>query len=451
MPFPPDFLWGAATAAYQIEGAVTEDGRGESIWDRFSHTPGNTENGDTGDVACDHYHRWREDLDLMSEIGLRAYRFSVAWPRIFPDGGGTVNRRGLDFYARLVDELLERDIAPAVTLYHWDLPQVLEDRHGGWEGRETAERFADYAATVFGALGDRVPYWVTMNEPWVSAFVGYWHGRHAPGRRDLRAAVRASHHLLLGHGLAVSAYRALSLPGKIGIVLDLQVASPDGDSDEDVEAARLADGYTNRWFLDPVFRGSYPTDVAEVFAQHGAELDVVQPGDLEAINAPIDFLGMNYYMRRLFSRSDDGLGWSERLAREGEETTEMGWAIHPEALGAQLARLRADYSMIPIYITENGIGLRDEVGPDGQVHDPRRIDYLERHLAVLEEAISAGTDLRGYFVWSLMDNFEWGLGYRPRFGLIHVDFATGTRTLKDSARWYAGVIRANGLEGMSGA
>jgi beta-glucosidase len=444
MPFPADFLWGAATASYQIEGAVTEDGRGESIWDRFSHAPGAIEDGHNGDVACDHYHRWPDDLDHMRDVGLGSYRFSIAWPRIYPMGGGTLNQRGLDFYARLVDGLLERGITPMATLYHWDLPQELESRLGGWVSREVAERFADYAATVFGALGDRVPYWVTINEPWVAAFIGYYTGRHAPGQQDLRKAVRASHHLLLGHARAVQVYRSLGLTGRIGITLDLQTASPDGDTDEDRQAAALGDGYTNRWFLDPLFRGRYPEDVTGLFRGHGAELDMIASGDMESIAAPIDFLGMNFYMRRLFSASTEGLGWNERLARDDQDATEMGWAIVPEAMAEQLARLRADYPAIPLYITENGMADRDVVGADGAVHDSRRIDYIRRHLQVVEEAIAAGSDLRGYFVWSWMDNFEWGFGYRPRFGLVHVDFETQARTLKDSARWYAEVIRTNG-------
>jgi beta-glucosidase len=446
MPFPADFLWGAATAAYQIEGAVQEDGRGESIWDRFSHTPGATEDGATGDIACDHYHRWPEDLDRMAEVGLTSYRFSIAWPRIYPDGGGTLNQRGLDFYARLVDGLLERGIAPMATLYHWDLPQALETRLGGWAARETSERFADYAATVFGALGDRVPYWVTINEPWVAAYIGYYSGRHAPGQQDLAKAVRASHHLLLGHARAVQVYRSLGLPGRIGITLDLQTAGPDSDTEEDRRAAELGDGYTNRWFLDPLLRGRYPQDVLDLFRDTGAPLDAVESGDLESIAAPIDFLGVNFYMRRLFRATKEGLGFAERLAREGQETTEMGWAIVPDALAEQLARLRADYPKLPLYITENGMADREDPGADGAVHDPRRVDYLRRHLAVVEDAIAAGSDLRGYFTWSWMDNFEWGFGYRPRFGLVHVDFETQARTLKDSARWYAGVIRSNGAD-----
>jgi beta-glucosidase len=448
MPFPADFLWGAATASYQIEGAVTAEGRGESIWDRFSHTPGMIENGDTGDVACDHYHRWREDLDLMREHGLQAYRFSVAWPRIYPDGTGAPNQAGIDFYARLVDELLERGISPMVTLYHWDLPQALETRQGGWTSRDTAEHFADYAGTVFGALGDRVPHWVTLNEPWVAAFAGYLSGRHAPGRTDLGAAVRASHHLLLGHARAVQLFRSLGLPGRIGITLDLQRASPDGDSEENQRVAELADGYTNRWFLDPLFRGRYPSDTEQLFEERGAGLgDAVLSGDLEAIAAPLDFLGMNFYMRRLYRADASGrFGWTERLYRDGDEVTEMGWGVVAEAMGEQLARLREEYPPIPIYITENGMADREGVGADGAVHDPRRIDYLRRHFAVAEEAIAAGTDLRGYFVWSWLDNFEWGFGYRPRFGLVHVDFDTLTRTPKDSAGWYAKVIRSNGAD-----
>jgi beta-glucosidase len=450
MPFPAEFLWGAATASYQIEGAVAEAGRGESIWDRFSHTPGAIENDDTGDVACDHFHRWREDLDLMQQVGLRAYRFSIAWPRIYPDGASTLNQRGLDFYSRLVDGLLERGISPMATLYHWDLPQALETRLGGWGARETAERFAEYAATVFGALGDRVPRWVTLNEPWVAAFIGYYTGRHAPGQTDLAKAVTASHHLLLGHARAVQVYRSLGLPGQIGITLDLQVASPDGDTEEDRRAAELGDGYTNRWFLDPLFRGSYPSDVLDVFRERGAVLDgTIGSGDMESIAAPIDFLGMNFYMRRWYRATSDGLGFTERLFRDGDDVTEMGWAIVPEAMGEQLARLRADYPPIPVYITENGMAERDTVGADGAVHDPRRIDYLRRHFAVAEEAIAAGTDLRGYFVWTWMDNFEWGFGYRPRFGLVHVDFETQRRTLKDSATWFADVVRTNGAAATS--
>ena len=445
MPFPAGFLWGAATAAYQIEGACTDDGRGESIWDRFSHTPGTIEDDSTGDVACDHYHRSATDTDLMAGLGLNAYRFSIAWSRIYPDGYGRLERRGLDFYERLVDGLLERGISPMATLYHWDLPQALQDRAAGWVARDTASQFTDYAATVFDVLGDRVDRWITMNEPWVAAFVGYLDGRHAPGVRDLTSAVRAAHHMLLGHAGAVGAFRSSGRRGEIGITLNLNPIDPGSDRDEDARAAILADGNLNRWFLDPLFRGAYPADLVDHYASLGAEFDAVRPGDLEAIARPIDLLGVNYYFRAHAVAAPDGLGWEVSRAAPGEETTFVGWGIDPTGLEDLLARLRADYPAIPIHVTENGIALADEVGADGGVDDPRRIDYLERHLAAAERAIAAGTDLRGYFVWSLLDNFEWALGYGPRFGIVFVDYATQARIPKESARWYARVIARNGL------
>jgi beta-glucosidase len=444
MPFPPGFLWGAATAAYQIEGATTEDGRGESIWDRFSHTSGTIADGTTGDVACDHYHRSAADMDLMAELGLNAYRFSIAWSRIYPDGYGRLERRGLDFYERLVDGLLERGISPMATLYHWDLPQALQDAGGGWVARDTASQFTDYAATVFDVLGDRVDRWITMNEPWVAAFVGYLDGRHAPGVRDLASAIRAAHHMLLGHAGAVDAFRAAGRRGEIGITLNLNPIDPGTDREEDIRAAALADGNLNRWFLDPLFRGAYPADLVDHYTSLGADFDAVRPGDLEAIARPIDLLGVNYYFRARAKAVPDGLGWDVDRGTADEETTFVGWRIDPTGLEDLLARLRTDYPAIPTYITENGIALADDVGVDG-VHDPRRIDYLERHLAACERAIAAGTDLRGYFVWSLLDNFEWALGYGPRFGIVYVDYETQVRIPKASARWYANVIARNGL------
>lgn len=445
MPFPPDFLWGVATSSYQIEGASREDGRGETIWDRFSHQPGNVERGETGDVACDHYHRYEDDIDLMSELGIRAYRFSIAWSRLFPEGDGQLNLRGLDFYERLVDRLLARGITPVPTLYHWDLPQALQDRHGGWASRETSGRFADYAVMAMTALGDRVSRWITLNEPWVSAFLGYRRGVHAPGVRDMTTALRAAHHLLLAHGRAVEAYRSLGQGGEIGITLDLQVSSPETDSEADRTAARDVDSRTNRWFLDPVLRGSYPGDALEAYVAQGADLDFIEGGDLDVISGAIDFLGVNYYFRRLVGASVDEFG--ERAGSgDDAETTAMGWGVDPDGLTEQLARLRRDYPPIPIYITENGTAMEDVLGPDGTVLDPRRIDYLRRHFASAERAIEEGTDLRGYFVWSFLDNFEWAYGYRPRFGLVYVDFETQRRIPKASARWYAGVIAANGLD-----
>jgi beta-glucosidase len=444
MPFPSTFLWGAATASYQIEGAAAEDGRGESIWDRFSHTPGRVEGGDTGDVACDHYHRFAEDVDLMAELGLKAYRFSIAWPRLFPDGDGRLNQAGLDFYGRLVDRLLERGITPMATLYHWDLPQRLQDARGGWVSRDTVGRFGDYAAAAIGALGDRVPHWVTLNEPWCSAFLGYHQGRHAPGIQDLASAVRASHHLLLGHGLAVDAFRASGQPGSIGITLNLNPVGPATDREADIRAARLFDGNLNRWYLDPVFRGSYPADLVDHYASLGADMDFIEPGDLESIARPVDFLGVNYYFRSVVQASPDGLGWEDARMQPGDVTTSVGWSIDPSGLSDLFARLRRDYPSIPMYVTENGIALDDEIGPDGTVADPRRIDYLDRHFAAAERAVAEGTDLRGYFVWTLMDNFEWALGYRPRFGLVYVDYPTQRRIPKASAHWLSGVIATNG-------
>lgn len=446
MPFPSGFLWGAATASYQIEGAVNEGGRGESIWDRFSHTPGNIEDEATGDIADDHYHRFGEDVDLMADLGLTAYRFSIAWPRLFPDGRGQLNQAGLDFYERLVDRLLARGITPMATLYHWDLPQALQDRGGGWVSRDTASRFADYATTAFGALGDRVRHWVTLNEPWVSAFIGYHDGRHAPGVRDLTSALRAAHHLLLGHAEAVASFRSLGSPGEIGITLNLNPADPATERVEDERAAILCDGNLNRWFLDPLFRASYPADMVEHYAAHGADLDFIEAGDLEAMAQPLDFLGVNYYFRNIVSATTAGLGWDAERARVGDTNlSNIGWAITPDGLREILGRVRRDYTTLPTYVTENGIALDDEVGPDGTVDDPRRIEYLAGHVAAAEAAIADGTDLRGYFVWSLLDNFEWAVGYRPRFGLVYVDFATQARIPKSSAAWYSDVIRANGL------
>ena len=446
MPFPPGFLWGAATASYQIEGAVNEDGRGELIWDRFSHTPGNVEGGATGDIADDHYHRFAADVDLMADLGLTSYRFSIAWPRLFPDGDGRRNEAGFDFYQRLVDRLLERGISPMATLYHWDLPQSLQERHGGWAGRDTASRFADYATAAFGAFGDRIDQWVTLNEPWVSSFVGYHEGRHAPGVRDLTGALRTAHHLYLGHAAAVASFRAHGLPGDIGIVLNVNPSDPATDRTEDERAAILYDGNLNRWFLDPLFRGSYPADLLEHYLGLGADLGFIEPGDLEAMARPIDFLGVNYYFRNIVRAGTDGLGWeTERAPAGATDVSNIGWADTPDGLREILGRIRREYTTLPTYVTENGMSLDDAVGPDGGVDDPRRIDYLAGHIAAAEAAIADGTDLRGYYVWSLLDNFEWGLGYRPRFGLVYVDYATQQRIPKSSAHWYSGVIAANGL------
>jgi beta-glucosidase len=450
--FPEGFIWGAATAAYQIEGGAREGGRGPSIWDTFSRTPGKVFAGHTGDVACDHYHRYPDDVALMAELGLRAYRFSVAWPRIRPDGTGPVNPAGLDFYDRLVDELLGRGIAPVVTLYHWDLPQSLEDR-GGWASRETAEQFASYTAAVYARLGDRVGTWTTLNEPWCSAFLGYASGVHAPGRRDPAAAFAATHHLLLGHGLAAQALRAAGAR-TIGLTLNPTAVFPaDADSPADAEAVRVVDGLTNRIFFDPVLGGKYPADVLEHMSRF-TDLAFLADGDEKVIGEPIDLLGVNYYSPTYVSAQVGAAGNEAcpgtegiRLLPPAGPVTDMGWQIEPSGLAALLERIGRDYPGVPLLITENGAAFSDAPSPDGRgrVADPDRISYLDGHLRAAHQAISRGVDLRGYFLWSFLDNFEWAEGYRKRFGIVHVDYDSQQRTIKDSARWYRDVIQRNGL------
>ncbi|GGS67646.1 beta-glucosidase [Planobispora rosea] len=443
LTFPPGFFWGTATAAYQIEGAAREDGRAPSIWDTFSRTPGKVVGGHTGEVACDHYHRYREDVAMMADLGMQAYRFSIAWPRIQPDGSGPANPRGLDFYERLVDELHDHGITPIVTLYHWDLPQSLEDR-GGWTSRETAERFAEYAAVVYGRLGDRVQTWTTLNEPWCSSFLGYGCGIHAPGRAEPGAAFAAVHHLLLGHGLATAELRAAGA-AQVGITLNLApISGPDP------EAIAIIDGLHNRIFLDPVLKGEYPADVVER-TRRFTDWSFVRDGDLDLISAPVDLLGINYYSpTRVETRAGQPANpvhpGSEGIAfvQGEEEKTAMGWSVVPSGLTELLTRVARDYPGTPLVITENGAAF-DDVLTDGRVADERRIAYLDGHFRAAHAALTAGVDLRGYLVWSLMDNFEWAEGYAKRFGLVHVDYASQRRTPKDSALWYREVIRNNGL------
>ncbi|WJK39768.1 GH1 family beta-glucosidase [Solwaraspora sp. WMMA2056] len=451
LQFPPGFLWGAATAAYQIEGAATVDGRTPSIWDTFSHTPGKVLGGDSGDVACDHYHRYRDDVGLMAELGLKSYRFSVSWPRVQPGGSGVANQAGLDFYRRLVDELLGQGIEPWLTLYHWDLPQPLEDA-GGWPARDTAARFADYAELVHAALGDRVRYWTTLNEPWCSAFLGYGSGVHAPGVTDGAASVRAAHHLMLGHGLAVQAMRAARPDHEFGVTLNLYAVSPQSDSAADVDAARRIDGLANRIFLDPVLRGEYPVDVVADL-QPLTDMAHVRDGDLDVISTPLNVLGINYYTRHVVAAPapdapPEPSCWpgsdTVRFVDRGLPVTDMGWEVDAPGLVEVLRRVHAEYPEVPIYITENGSAYVDEVVND-KVDDPDRLAYFDAHLRACHEAISAGVPVRGYFAWSLMDNFEWAWGYSKRFGMIHVDYDTQLRIPKSSARWYADVIRRNGL------
>jgi beta-glucosidase len=446
--FPKDFLWGAATAAYQIEGAVTEAGRGPSIWDTYSHTPGRVRDGDTGDVAADHFHRYQEDVALMARLGLQSYRFSVSWPRVQPHGSGRANQDGLDFYRRLVDELRSCEIEPWVTLYHWDLPQALEDA-GGWPSRDIAKRFADYASLVHDALGDRVTYWTTMNEPWCSAFLGYGSGGHAPGRTDAKAAVSSAHHLLLGHGLAVQAIRDAAPKARLGITLNLYPLTPATDSAADVDATRRIDGLQNRWFLDALLDGSYPADVVADLDEL-IESDLVREGDLAMIGQPLDLLGINYYTRHAVRGGvpADGAAPSPYPGCEDVQfvaadlpVTQMGWEIDADGLVEVLTRVHRQAGPLPLYVTENGSAFPDDVSPDGAVHDVDRSAYLRSHLCAAHRAIEIGVPLKGYFVWSLMDNFEWAHGYSKRFGIVHVDYRTQRRTVKDSGLMYAGVVR----------
>jgi beta-glucosidase len=443
--FPDGFLWGVSTSAYQVEGAVDADGRGPSIWDTFSHTPGKTHNGDTGDVACDHYRRWREDLDLIASLGVNAYRFSLAWPRIFPHGDGRLERRGLDHYDRLIDRLLELGITPVVTLYHWDLPQALQD-HGGWRSRDVVDRFAEYAATCFDAYGDRVGWWVTQNEPWIIGLLGHQLGIHAPGERDLRACVEVFHHVLLGHGRAVQELRARRPDARVGVAFCLAPHDPARDDDADREAAWGSDGYVNRWFLDPVLERSYPDDMRRRWEERVGPLDFVHDGDLETIAARSDFIGVNYYARRVMRANPERepFGW-EVIVPEGAEVTEAGTEIAPGAFTELLVRLRDDYGDLPILICENGAVYGDGPDGDGRVRDDRRVRFLHDHLAAVHAAIEQGVPVVGYCHWSLLDNFEWALGYAQRFGLVHVDYDTLERTVKDSGRYYADVARANAL------
>ncbi len=448
--FPQGFLWGASTSAYQVEGAVHEDGRSDSIWDTLCRVPGAIRAGDSGDVADDHYHRYREDVALMASLGLQAYRFSVAWGRILPEGTGRVNEAGLDFYRRLVDELLAAGIEPHLTIYHWDLPQVLQDA-GGWPSRDAAHWFADYAAVVYEALHDRVRLWTTLNEPWCSSLLGYADGIHAPGIRDPRQATRAIHHLLLGHGLALQAMRAIDPSREIGITLNLQpirVGEP-YPSPSLLDAVRRVDGLRNRVWTEPLLRGRYPDDVAADLEAFGGL--PVRDGDLAIIAAPFDILGINYYSDDALVSSPGGTiphtpGTQDVTGHDpGPEPTDMGWPITPDGLRDLLVSLKASYpDLPPVHITENGVAYDDPV-VDGAVHDVRRIAYLDSHLRAVHAAITAGADVRAYFEWSLLDNFEWSHGYHMRFGLIHVDYGTQARTPRDSAFWYRDVIARNGL------
>ena len=446
--FPKGFVWGAATSAYQIEGATDEDGRGESIWDRFARSDSRIEDGSTADVACDHYHRWQEDIELMTRLRLGAYRFSIAWPRVLPSGRGSVNGKGLDFYDRLVDGLLARRIVPYGTLYHWDLPQKLQDA-GGWANRDTAEAFVEYADAVTRRLGDRVKVWITHNEPWCASFVGHQIGRHAPGLRDWNAALSGSHHLLLSHGWAIPVVRGNSPGAEVGITLNLSPVVPASASAADEDARRHQDGYMNRWFLDPLYKATYPADMCADYEALGhAPVAHVCDGDMEAIATGTDFLGVNYYNRTV-ARSAvvpeaENSPRTVFLAPQAE-WTDMGWEVYPQGMYELLVRVHRDFTPPKIYVTENGASYAQ--GPDagGRVPDVQRVRFVRDHLLSARRSIDAGVPLAGYFLWSLLDNFEWERGYTQRFGITWVDYSTQKRTLKDCALWYSGVISENAV------
>ncbi|MFF4860590.1 GH1 family beta-glucosidase [Streptomyces sp. NPDC001231] len=460
--FPPAFLWGAATSAYQIEGAVREDGRTPSIWDTFSHTPGKTAGGETGDIAVDHYHRYRDDVALMADLGLNAYRFSISWPRVQPTGRGPAVQVGLDFYRRLVDELLERGIKPAVTLYHWDLPQELEDA-GGWPERETALRFAEYAQIVGEALGDRVEQWITLNEPWCTAFLGYGSGVHAPGRTEPAATLRAAHHLNLAHGLGAQALRSV-MPARnsVAVSLNSSVIRTVSQDPADLAAARKIDDLANGVFHGPMLHGAYPATLLEATSSI-TDWSYVLDGDLRTAHQPLDALGLNYYTPALVSAADttsegpraDGHGASAHSPWPGADDvafhqtpgdrTEMGWTIDPSGLHELIMRYSQEAPGVALYVTENGAAYDDKVDADGRVHDPERIAYLHSHLAAVRRAITDGADVRGYYLWSLMDNFEWAYGYGKRFGAVYVDYSTLARIPKSSAHWYGRAARTGEL------
>jgi len=447
--FPKGFLWGSATASYQVEGAVKEDGRGESIWDQFSHTPGKVLNGDTGDVANDFYHRWREDIALMKDLGLQAYRFSIAWPRVLPKGIGEVNEAGLAFYDRLVDALLAANITPVVTLYHWDLPAALP---GAWLNRETAQAFSAYTDVVTRRLGDRVKKWTTLNEPWCAAMLGYQYGVHAPGETDLAKALKAGHHLLLAHGLGVQVIRTNVPDAEVSMVVNPYPLTPATPSEADAYATRFYDGTFNRWFIDPAFGKGYPADIVAGYQQMGVlEKDpaYILPGDMELIASPVDAIGLNFYSRAVVSAEpghEMEPGRLQHFKPADAEMTDYNWEIYPQGLVEILAWLNKTYAPKSMFIAENGAAYHDGPSADGRVHDARRVSYLRRHFVQLARAIQDGLPVTGYFAWSLMDNFEWSVGYSQRFGIVYVDYATQQRIPKDSAYYYQQVIAANAVE-----
>lgn len=441
--FPDDFIWGTSTSSYQIEGAACEGGRTESIWDRFCRTPGKVANGDTGDTACDHYHRYKEDIQIIADLGIRYYRFSVAWSRIYPEKG-KLNEEGLQFYERILDELDRHGIEPLLTMYHWDLPQWVQDE-GGWANRASVDYFMEYAKALLDRFARRVPMWNTINEPFCAAILGYGTGEHAPGHRNWREALAAAHHLLLSHGRTVQLYRQQGYGGQIGITLNMEQVEAASSSVEDMEAAARQDGFVNRWFAEPLFMGQYPQDMMTWYLPYVGAFDFIHEGDLQEIHQPGDFLSVNYYSRSVIrSANNDSLLQGERMPIVGK-VTDMGWEIHPESLYLLLKRVEDQYTKgLPIFITENGAAM-DDVMVDGLIQDWDRIQYIHEHLEACLRFIEEGGQLKGYYVWSFLDNFEWAYGYDKRFGIVYVDYTTQTRTLKESAKWYRQVVKRNGL------
>ena len=440
--FPKGFLWGASASSFQIEGAWQEDGKGESVWDRFCHIPGNIDNGDTGDVACDFFHRYADDAKIMAQLGLHAQRISISWPRIFPEGRGELNQKGLDFYRRVIDALLEQGVAPFIMIYHWDLPQRLQER-GGWLNRDTAYALAELSEHLYAAFPSQVPYWGTILEPQINAYHGYWDGKHAPGIRDFSAAIQAAHHLLLAHGLMVQAFRASGAKGEVGITNYLPHHYALSDSSEDQAARDRWDGAWNRWFLDALYKGFYPEEQQRWYRNQGIVLPHTHEGDMELISQPTDFFGLNYYYSYFIGAGEDRWPMRVRSVKPKDRAyTAMGWPVCPDGFYDTLMRCWRDYGK-KIIVTENGAAYPDAVSPDGAVHDPERVAYLRAHIAALYRALQDGADIRGYMVWSSFDNFEWAMGYDKRFGLTYVDYETQERIIKDSGRWYAALARSN--------
>ncbi|HQE25536.1 MAG TPA: GH1 family beta-glucosidase [Candidatus Atribacteria bacterium] len=442
--FSSDFVFGVATASYQIEGAWNEDGKGENIWDRFSHTPGKIEDETNGDMTCDHYHRFEEDITLMKELGVDAYRFSISWSRIFPEGKGRVNERGVEFYRRLIQKLKEANIQPVVTLYHWDLPQALQNK-GGWESKETIDAFLEYARFLFRVFRDDVPLWITHNEPWVVSFPGHYEGTMAPGKSNFGSALSVSRNLLLSHGLVVQAFREEKINSKIGIALNLSPVHSVSNNKEDVEAAKRFDGYLNRWFLDPLFRGQFPEDMLDWYQKKGWQILPLTSEESKIVSQPIDFLGINYYSRHIVKRGQESVLEVDFSYPPESEYAEMGWEVYPPGIHEITTRVNTEYNPEEIYITENGISVQDEVDEDGKIKDVKRIEYLKEHLLRLYQAMEEGCPVKGYFVWSLMDNFEWVRGFSQRFGLIYTDYKTLKRIPKESFYWYQKIINGRAL------